>query len=67
MSQVSFDTIERIAIRLCEARHGAGSWYAAHRRKADYRAEAQRQIQQLRVISTADALMAIFGLRPVGK
>lgn len=57
--------VERLALQLCEARYGAGSWDAKHRRRADYRAEAMRQIERAHSLATADALTAIFGLRRV--
>jgi len=59
--------VERLALQLCEARYGAGSWDAKHRRRADYRAEAMRQIEHSQGLALADAFMAIFGLRRVVK
>lgn len=67
MNSFEFETVERLAKRICEDRHGAGSWDAKHRRRADYRAEAMRQIERARGMATADALMGVFGLRRVSK
>lgn len=67
MSSFEFESVERIAKRICEDRHGAGSWDARHRRRADYRGEAMRQIERARGLALADAFMAIFGLRRVVK
>lgn len=67
MSSFEFETVERIAKLICEDRHGAGSWDAKHRRRADYRAEAMRQIEHSQGLAMADAFMAIFGLRRVVK
>lgn len=67
MSSFEFETVERLARRICEDRHGARSWDAKHRRRADYRSEAMRQIEHARGVATADALMAAFGFRRVSK
>jgi len=67
MSGFEFETVERLAKRICEDRNGAGSWDAKHRRRADYRAEAMRQIECARGQEIADSLMALFGLRRVVK
>ena len=65
MSSFEFESVERIAKRICEDRHGYGSLDAKHRSRADYRAEAMRQIERAHSLATADALTAIFGLRRV--
>jgi len=59
----AFDTLERAAKRLCEQRHGAGSWDTKHRKRAAYRRMADRMLS----LATADAFMAIFGLKRVTK
>ena len=58
-----FNTLERAAKRLCEQRHGAGSWNTKHRKRAAYRRMADRMLS----LATADAFMAIFGLKRVAK
>lgn len=58
-----FHHLESRAKTLCESRHGPGIWEAKHRKRAFFRERAQREIDRARAISTADALLSIFGYR----
>lgn len=55
--------LERIARQLCEASRGAGSWDKPRCHRNHWRVRARAYISRAHAISTADALMAIFGLR----
>lgn len=60
-----FHHLESQARALCESRHGPGSWETKHRKRAFFRERAQREIERARAVSTADALLSIFGYRRV--
>lgn len=59
-----YTTVERLARRLCA--DAGGDWDRKYTKRAHWRAKASRLIERGRGIATADALMAIFGLRRVG-
>lgn len=62
-AMTDFRQLESRARDLCEARHGPGSWEAKHRKRAFFRERAQRDIERANSVSTADALLSIFGYR----
>lgn len=59
-------TLERVAREICDSRHGAGHYDAKGTKRNHWRAVARAEIERSRGISTADAFMAIFGMRRVG-
>lgn len=64
---VPFDDLEFMARAICEQRNGPGSWSKPRRKRAAYRAIAQREIERAHAQVTADAFMAVFGMRRVAK
>jgi hypothetical protein len=58
--------LERIARQLCEASRGAGAWDKPRCKRNHWRKRARSYINRAHAVSTADALMAVFGLRRVG-
>lgn len=62
MTSHDFRDIDRLARQICEARNGPGSWDTPHRRRADYRAEAQRVIGGMFADENAPGLIRFFGV-----
>jgi hypothetical protein len=63
---ITHSTLERVAREICDARNGAGHYDAKGAKRNHWRALARAEIEQARGVSTADALMAMFGMRRVG-
>jgi hypothetical protein len=62
---ITHTTLERIARQLCEASRGAGAWDKPRCKRNHWRKRARTYINRAHAIGTADALMAVFGLRRV--
>lgn len=58
--------LKRIARQLCEAKRGPGAWDKPRCKRNHWRVRARAYITRAHAISTADALMAVFGMRRVG-
>jgi hypothetical protein len=57
--------LERIAQQLCESKRGAGAWDKPRCKRNHWRVRARSYINRAHAVSTADALMAVFGFRRV--
>lgn len=63
---ISYATLERMARDLCESARGPNAWAKPRCQRNHWRAVARKTIERERGIATADALMAVFGMRRVG-
>lgn len=62
---ISHTELECVARQLCESSRGKGAYDAPKCHRNHWRTLATVQIDRARSISTADALMAVFGLKMI--
>lgn len=62
---IAFDQLESRAREICDSRNGSGHYEKSGVHRNHWREIARADIEQQRAISTADALMGIFGFRRV--
>jgi len=59
----NFAQLESLAREICDSRNGAGHYDQSGTHRNHWRALARAEIECGLAISTADALMAVFGFR----